>query len=343
MGLDGRIYGATAGNGGILRRVDDPSVKPVSVQGRDFAFDPATRQLEAISGTMQFGQSFNDWYDRFVCGNSNHAMHVVFDDRYLRRDKGLSAPRLLVDIPVEGGAGPVFRRSQPEPWRVVRTARRAESGQSFSTAELHATGYFTSASGVTIYRGSAYPPDYRDNIFVGDVGGNLVHRKTMQESGATFTARRADEGAEFVTSTDNWFRPVNFVNGPDGCLYVLDMYRETIEHPWSIPEDIKSHLDLESGRDRGRIYRLTPPDFERTLTADMGKMSIDQLLLYLAHSNAWHRETAQRLLIERREAGWSKHFERDFAATRQRHSAVFTGWRSCQFLVRWRKRILPLA
>jgi putative membrane-bound dehydrogenase-like protein len=298
-GLDGRIYGVSASNGGTLRRVDDAKSPAVSIQGRDFAFDPKTRQLQAIAGTMQFGQSFDDWYDRFVCGNSNHAMHVVFDDRYLGRSRHLSAPRLVVDIPREGGAGPVFRRSQAEPWRVVRTARRAESGQSFSTAELHATGYFTSASGVTIYRGDAYPAPFRGNLFVGDVGGNLIHRKTLAESSATFEAVRADEGAEFVTSTDNWFRPVNFVNAPDGCLYVLDMYRETIEHPWSIPEDIKAHLDLESGRDRGRVYRLAPPNWQRRPTPRLSQCSIEELVQWLGHPNAWHRESAQRLLLER--------------------------------------------
>jgi putative membrane-bound dehydrogenase-like protein len=299
-GLDGRIYGASAANGGVLKRVDDPSVPAVSVQGRDFAFDPKTRKLEAISGTMQFGQSFDDWYARFVCGNSNHAMHVLFDDRYLSRSKYLSAPRLLVDIAPEGGTGPVFRQSLPEPWRVIRTARRAASGQSFSTAELNAVGFFTSASGITIYRGDAYPAKYSGNLFVGDVGGNLIHRKTLERSGATFVARRAEEGKEFAASTDNWFRPVNFLNSPDGCLYVLDMYRETIEHPWSIPEDIKSHLDLESGRDRGRIYRLAPPGWNRRATENLSTMSTVKLVRRLSYRNAWHRETAQRLLLERR-------------------------------------------
>src|SRR4030095_8519087 len=98
-------------------------------------------------------------------------------------------------------------------------------------------------------------------LFVGDAGGNLIQRKFLERRGAGFCATRADAGVEFVASTDNWFRPVNFVNAPDGTLHVLDMYRETIEHPASIPDDIKAQLDLRSGRDRGRIYRLAPPGF----------------------------------------------------------------------------------
>ncbi len=162
-------------------------------------------------------------------------------------------------------------------------------------------GFFTSATGVTIYRGNAYADSFRGNVFIGDVGGNLVHRKTLTPDGVSFVAKRADEGAEFLTSTDTWFRPVNFVNGPDGCLYILDMYRETIEHPASIPEDIKAHLDLESGHDRGRIWRLTPPDWRNARPPRLDELSVVELAGQLASSNVWRRETAQRLLRERRD------------------------------------------
>ena len=79
-------------------------------------------------------------------------------------------------------------------------------------------------------------------------------------AGATFLATRADANVEFLASTDNWFRPVNFANTPDGTLLIIDMYRETIEHPHSIPEPIKKHLDLTSGKDRGRLYNLVYKD-----------------------------------------------------------------------------------
>src|SRR5439155_13701923 len=161
---------------------------------------------------------------------------------------------------------------------------------------------FVSATGVTICRGGAYPEEFRANAFIGDVGANLIHRKTLTTYGSNgFIARRADEMTEFVTSTDNWFRPVNFVNAPDGTLFVLDMYRETIEHPVSIPEDIKAYLDLESGNDRGRIYRLVSPGMKRTTPSKLGKASVPELVAQLESTNAWNRQTAQRLLWERRE------------------------------------------
>ncbi len=229
------------------------------MRGRDFRFKPDGSAFEAISGGGQFGHTFDDWGHRFTCNNSNHIRQIVVPAYYLDRNPAFLPPPAILDIAAEGPAAPVFRISQAEPWRVVRTRQRAADpvlSRRLPPTELVATGFFTSATGVTIYRGSAYPPEFRGNLFVGDVGGNLVHRKLIAGAGATFIATRADANREFLASTDNWFRPVNFANTPDGTLLIIDMYRETIEHPFSIPEPIKKHLDLTSGKDRGRLYNL---------------------------------------------------------------------------------------
>jgi hypothetical protein len=134
-------------------------------------------------------------------------------------------------------------------------------------SELVGAGVVTSSSGITSYRGAAYPEKYRGNVFVCECAGNLFYRLQLTPDGPTFKATRVDENAEMVASTDNWFRPVNFVNAPDGTLHVVDMYRENIEHPWSIPDDIHAAVDLESGRDRGRIWRLTPAGFQAVKTS----------------------------------------------------------------------------
>src|SRR5205807_2598360 len=102
----------------------------------------------------------------------------------------------------------------------------------------------TGATGVTIYRGDAWPAPYRGQAFVGDVGSNIVHRKLIEPDGVGLIARRADEKKEFVASTDIWFRPAQFVNAPDGNLYIIDVYREVIEHPGSLPPVIKKPLDV---------------------------------------------------------------------------------------------------
>jgi putative heme-binding domain-containing protein len=140
-------------------------------------------------------------------------------------------------------------------------------------------------------------------VFVGDVGGNLVHRKVLSTTGATFLATRADANVEFLASTDNWFRPVNFANTPDGTLLVIDMYRETIEHPFSIPEPIQKHLDLTSGKDRGRLYNLVFAN-RHSRPGPRPRLSgapTAELVELLGHPDAWWRETAQRLLFERQD------------------------------------------
>ncbi len=289
-GLDGWIYGISGGNGGDIRNPARPDDKAVSVRGRDFRFQPDGSRFEATSGGGQFGHGFDDWGHRFTCNNSNHIRQILLPARYLERNPALAAPAVLTDIAAEGSAAPVYRVSPAEPWRIVRTRQRAADpvyAKRLPPTELVATGFFTSATGVTVYRGTAFPPEYRGNAFIGDVGGNLVHRKTLAKDGARFLATRADSTVEFLTSTDNWFRPVNFANTPDGTLLILDMYRETIEHPASIPEPIKKHLDLTSGKDRGRLYNLVPDGFKKRPKPALSGAKTAELVALLADPDSW--------------------------------------------------------
>lgn len=303
-GPDGWIYGAGGPNGGRIENVQRPDRPAVEIRGRDFRFRPDTLEFETTSGGGQFGHSFDDWGHRFVCANSNHIRQIVLPAREMGRNPVYAPPSPVTDIAIEGGAGPVFRLSPPEPWRVVRTRQRVANPEFVKKAppsELYAAGFFTSATGVTIYRGTAYPPEFQGNAFVGDVGGNLVHRKLIERAGPILSSKRADQGVEFLASTDNWFRPVNFVNTPSGTLIVIDMYRETIEHPASIPDPIKRHLDLTSGHNRGRLYEIVPDGFTRKPVRKLAKASVEDLVACLDDPQACNRETAQRLLIERRD------------------------------------------
>jgi putative membrane-bound dehydrogenase-like protein len=303
-GPDGWIYGVSGSNGGTIHNRSRPGAKPVSVRGRDFRFRADGSAFEAISGGGQFGHTFDDWGHRFTCNNSNHIRQIVLPSYYLERNPALIPPPVVLDIAAEGAAAPVFRISAAEPWRVVRTRQRAADpvlSRRLPPTELFATGFFTSATGVTIYRGTAYPPEYRGNLFVGDVGGNLVHRKIVAADGMTFLATRADLNVEFLASTDNWFRPVNFANTPNGTLLILDMYRETIEHPFSIPEPIKKHLDLTSGKDRGRMYELVSAGGRGRPRPMLSQAPAAELATLLGDRDSWWRETAQRLLFERQD------------------------------------------
>src|SRR5262245_47888093 len=81
------------------------------------------------------------------------------------------------------------------------------------------------------------------------------------------------------------------------------MYREVIEHPWSLPESIKKHLELNSGNDRGRIYRIVPEGFTQPEQPHLGKASTAELVGTLENPNGWHRDAAARLLYERQDRG----------------------------------------
>ena len=319
-GLDNRIHGATGPNGGRISSPSGAFTNEIDLRGRDFVFDPRTLVMEAAAGGGQHGMSFDNAGRRFATGNSRHLMSFVFDDRYMLRNPFLQPVPSLVDIPVDGPAAEVFRLSPEEPWRVIRTHWRV-SGQVPGMVEGggRASGYFTGATGGTIYRGNAFPREFVGDAFIGDAGGNLVHHKKVDVSGIEPVATRpADEaGMEFVASKDTWFRPVQFANAPDGALYILDMYREVIEHPWSIPEAIKRHLDLNSGNDRGRIYRLVPDGFKQPAPVGLGSADTATLVATLAHANGWHRDTAARLLVERQDVSAVPLLAELFAASEQ--------------------------
>lgn len=299
-GLDNHIYIAGSSNGGEATPPGKTN-EAVRLSRNDFRVNPITEKFEVVPGGARFGNSFDNWGHRFICNIRNPAQQIVFDTRHFARNPYAPMINPVFDVREPGDTLPVFRISPVEPWRDVRAKRWTQENKNTPRSELSGGGVFTSASGITIYRGSAYSHLYQGNAFVAEVANNVIHRQALKPNGVVFKAVRADADAEFVASTDTWFRPVNFVNAPDGTLHVLDMYREFIEHPWSIPEDILAKIDLESGRDRGRIYRLAPADFKVPAGPKLGKASTVELVAALENPNSWWRETAQRLLFERQD------------------------------------------
>ncbi len=303
-GLDNRIHGANGGSTGSVTSPEHQHFNPIDIRGRDFSFDPRTLDLRAESGGGQHGLSFDATGRKFVCSNSHHLQVIMYDIRYASRNPHYAMPAALVDIAADGPAAEVYRTSPEEPWRVIRTKWRV-SGLVSGPIEGggRSAGYFTGATGVTIYRGHAWGEEFVGDAFTGDAGGNLVHRKKVRPDGVKLVATRPDDEQkrEFLASGDNWFRPVQFANAPDGNLYIADMYRETIEHPWSLPESIKKHLDLNSGNDRGRIYRVLKDGFKQPPLPRLGEMTTLELVEVLEHPNGWHRETAARLIYQRQD------------------------------------------
>ncbi|MHC4880307.1 MAG: PVC-type heme-binding CxxCH protein [Planctomycetota bacterium] len=302
-GFDNRFHLSTSLAGGNIVATADKDAKPVSVRGRGFIFDPRDlTKFELTSGGGQHGMSMDNWGRKFTCGNSQPGLSYMYDDRYIARNPQLKAPAVMVDVTPKGKFTHLFRISPPEPWRQLRTTLRREGKFRGSDEGGKPFGFFTGATGITVYRGDAWPADHRGNVIVGEVANNLVYRAQLKPKGVGVTAVRADQDAEFIASRDIWFRPVQFANAPDGTLYILDMYRELIEGAAFLPPEFLETLDAMSGHDRGRIYRIAPANFgNRRKQPQLGKASTADLVRLLEHANGWHRDTASRLLYQRQD------------------------------------------
>ena len=298
--LDNHVYVANGLKGGTIvadREKWGRDIPPVNISGKDFRFDPFTGECEAVSGNGQFGLTFDDFGNRFVCTNRNPCRHVVLEDRYLRRNPFLAVRDVCQDVSPPAEKSRIFPISR-----------------AWTTSNLHA-GQFTAACGLLIYRGDALPGNsYYGNSFVCEPTGNLVHRDILEPDGPTFKSHYADGEFEFLASPDEWFRPVDLANGPDGGLYVVDMYRAVIEHPEWVPAELKNRPDLYDGSDRGRIYRIRskdkPIDTTRRGAVKLGSLSAVDLAKVIEHPNAWHRDTAARLLFERQDKSVAAELER---------------------------------
>ncbi len=291
---DGSFYVANGLRGGEVVAADPrwqttPDEPPVSIRGRDFRFDPCGWPLasgsgssEAVTGNGQFGLSIDDFGTRFLCSNRNPCMQVMLEDRDIRRNPAAALGVAIHDVSPAGEQSRIFPIS---------------SG--WTTSNLHA-GQFSAACGVTIHRGHGLPAAFHGNAFTCDPTGNLVHRQQLVRSGPAYSSLPNSSRREFLASSHDWFRPVALADGPDGCLYVIDMARAVIEHPQFMPDELKNRPDLLHGRSRGRLWRIAAADRQPAPPAAALAAATDQqLVTLLAHPNGWHRDTASRLLLER--------------------------------------------
>jgi len=305
-GLDNRIHAMASTSGGEIKAVrwerggEGREAKPIQSRGRDFSFHPRTGRLRLESGGAQFGMSFDEWGRKFSCSNSAPIYMIMYEDRYIARNPYYAAPSPRISIWRDGSK--VYRISPVEPWRILRTELRIK-GTFTGPIEGGGTpaGYFTGVCGTTVYTGNALPNDAYGNAFVCEGSSNIVHRMRLKPDGVGFTAHRVEQKREFLASEEIWFRPIQFAHAPDGTLYMADMYRETYEHPGAIPPSAKKHIDLSTGNDRGRIYRIVPEGFKPPPPVRLGDTSVVELVPLLAHPNSWHRRTASRLLYERQD------------------------------------------
>lgn len=296
-GLDGWIYVAAGGPPGPIT---GPHLNgPVALGRTDFRFLPDGTAIEPVTGTNgTFGLALTDYDERFLITTSRHARYAIpLPHRYLRRNPYVPTPD---ETATAADYHQVFPASEPHPWRTARGANPAWV-KFYGAHEATPNGNFTSGCGQMIYGGDLFPDAFDGNHFCCDPSQNLVHRSVVRRDGAGFQVHRAagEETREFLASTDRWHRPMNLATGPDGAIYIVDLYREIIEDYSAIPRYLQQQYGLIEGHDRGRIWRLAPVGADLTAPPDLTKASLADLSALLSHGNRWRRQAGQRLLIER--------------------------------------------
>ncbi len=288
-GLDGWVYcangGHTANYGKDVQIVSTLTGEKVALGSRDFRFKPDTGEIDPLSGPAQFGRNRDAWGHWFGVQNSYPLWHYALEDRYLRRNPHVAPPSPKVML-TEANA------------RVFPASAQEKRFHSFDQA-----GRFTSACGPTIYGDEAlFGTRGVMDAFVCEPFHNVVQHLVVEDDGATFKAARDPaEKMDFFASEDRWCRPVMVRTGPDGALWVADMYRYMIEHPQWLPpqgrEELLAHY--RGGDDRGRMYRVFAGGKAPVLPASLSKLDGPGLLSLLASPNNWLRDKAHMMLLWR--------------------------------------------
>ncbi len=263
-----------------------------SAYTRKFRFVNGQWETGTTSFRGQWGLGQDD-FGRFYHGSNSDSLRidVIFAD-YLQRNPNY--PR-LAGTNVNGADNQLVW-----PVRVNPGINRGYRPEMLREGKLKE---FTAACGWFVYRGDLFPEFY-GNVFVAEPAGNFVRRTVLSSAEGTVRGQNAYDHAEFIASTDERFRPVAFSTGPDGALYIVDLYRGVLQHRISLTSYLRKQSEerkLSDGQHLGRIYRVVPADRPAPRTGAIAALTSAQWVEKLPHANAWWRETAQRILVERRD------------------------------------------
>lgn len=279
-GLDNWVYASTGLFGG---KITGFSGNEIDLTSRDFRLKPDTGDIEPVTGQTQQSRVRDDWGNWFGCDNGTLIRHYPVVDSYVRRNPQFAPPATAVNVADYPNANRLFPVSPLVTFKL--------SGP---------PGLVTAACGLGIYRDELLGEEFAGNAFTCEPVCQVVHRLVLSPRGVTFSGRRApdEQQSEFLASSDNWFRPVQARTGPDGALYVVDMYRYVIEHPIWIPPDVIATLDVRAGDTRGRIYRVFPKNRPPRPIARLDKLDTGGLVAALDSPNGPQRDLAQQVLVD---------------------------------------------
>jgi len=302
-GLDNHIYFSNGLDGKEIYPEDQPDSK-LNFTRLNLRYDPRTGALEPSTGAGQYGGTLDDFNRHFFCSNRNPAMLAVMPLAAVQRNPLAGVTVGHEDIQPPGA--PVH-----------------PIALSHTTSAAHA-GTHTAACGIGVYRG-ALIPDMTGDLFVCDPTAQLVTRNKLIPDGASYNAERVNEKKEFLASGDEWSRPVQVRNGPDGALYICDMYRRFIDHARFFPEDFAASHYMRAGVDQGRIWRIVPKGGKGGKITPLPD-SAAELVALLKNKNGWQRTEAQRLLVERQDSSVVPALEALLASSESPVTTVHALW-----------------
>ncbi|HLW63819.1 MAG TPA: PVC-type heme-binding CxxCH protein, partial [Gemmataceae bacterium] len=290
-GLDGWVYGSCGLFGGKIK--SHLTGKTLDLGDRDFRIKPDTGEIEPATGRTQQGRVRDDWDNWFGCDNSELCRHYVLADHYLRRNLHAAFTDTAVHVPDFPDWNRLYPARQVQLFKLSGPPNRV-----------------TSACGIGIYRDDLIP-NLQGDVLTCEPVNLIVTRLKLTPKGSTFSGRRVPDEAqsEFLASLDNWFRPVQVRTGPDGALWVVDMYRYVIEHPrWIPPEDLQN-LDVRAGATMGRIYRIRPSDKPLRPVPRLDKLDAAGLVKALDTPNGTVRDLAGQMLLWKNDASAAEALE----------------------------------
>ncbi len=281
-GLDHRLHLGVGSDVGEITEV--ATGRRLNVGGCDLSLDVDIGRAFVESGSTQYIRGCDAWGNWFGNDNSHPIYHYVWDHRWLAHPRG-SIERRTQHLMQPPSAPPVHP--------LTRDADRFN--------DLFAANRFTSACGTIFCDSPGAGPEMQGCALVCESVHNLVARIDVQRAGASFVGRRFPEDAqsEWMRSRDPWFRPVRVENGPDGSIWVVDMYRRVIEHPQWIPDEWQQRMDLRAGDDMGRIYRVYRSDCPSIGPTDWSRASIDVLLQGIQSPSSKIADLARQQLVWR--------------------------------------------
>lgn len=258
-----------------------------------YRFQNGRWERERVPQRAQWGQAQDDFGRLYYTSNSDHLRGDAVPPHYFGTNIG-RAP----------GVGMAVAKDQTVwPGRVNPGVNRG-----YQPGTLRPDGRlarFTAACGTALYRGDALPKDAWGNAFVCEPSANLIRRCLLTDEHGVVSSRNAYHETEFLTSTDELFRPVNALGGPDGALYLADMYHGIIQHRVYLTTYLRTQSEergLENVVNRGRIWRVSAANAGRRDRPNLARATSAELVQTLGHANGWWRDTAQRLLVERADA-----------------------------------------